>query len=119
MKFRRMMALMNFMSKTMDFLLRRHPIPAPHCKRCGHEPCPACETWCDMLVRTIWCPHCEAEVSEYTPEKAGAPQLCQPCQSSFMVNGNQVDVDLCCDGKCEFDVSMKTVYDRCAQERAR
>lgn len=23
--------------------------PGPRCKRCGHEPCPMCQTWCDDL----------------------------------------------------------------------
>ncbi len=103
----------------LDFLLRRKPIAAPKCRRCGHEPCPGCETWCDMMVHTIWCPHCEATVSDYTSDKAGTGQFCQSCNSSFMVNSKQVDVDPCCDGECDFDVTMEIVHAWCAQERAR
>jgi len=25
-------------------------IPTPHCKRCGHTPCPSCVVWCDNMV---------------------------------------------------------------------
>ncbi len=104
----------------LDFLLRRDTtIPAPKCRRCGHGPCPGCETWCDMMLHTIWCPHCEATVSDYTPEKARTAQFCQSCNSSFMANSKQVDVDPCCDGECDFDVPMEIVQAWCAQERAR
>ena len=24
--------------------------PGPICKRCGHEPCPFCQTWCDTCI---------------------------------------------------------------------
>lgn len=37
-----------------DLLHERLPLlvlaPAPRCSRCGHTPCPCCESWCDVIV---------------------------------------------------------------------
>ena len=105
----------------LDFLRRRHPIPAPKCKQCGHEPCPICETWCDMMVRSIWCPHCEAMIaSDFTWKNANIKQMsCPSCKKSFKVTAEQEDLDTCCEGHCDFDASEKDVSAWCAQERAR
>jgi hypothetical protein len=27
--------------------------PGPRCEHCGHEMCPCCGTWCDLLVEAI------------------------------------------------------------------
>lgn len=94
----------------------------PKCKRCGHRPCPGCVDWCDTMMWNIYCPECEEVVSEQKDEKDGDEIQCPHCQHKWPLQlvekGRAMDdigVDPCCDGECDWDLPMAEVEAWCDQ----
>lgn len=80
----------------------------PVCTVCRHEACPFCETWCDVMMRNIYCPKCEAIVGEVGDEKHGDMVSC-PCGHKWPLrlpglghDDDDIGVDACCDGQCTY-----------------
>lgn len=92
----------------------------PKCKKCGHPPCPGCETWCDIIADHIFCPSCNESTALYNHDrdKDGDVQECGSCEISFKLDFDEhVDFELCCDSECEYDMPMEDVLAWCAEAR--
>lgn len=97
----------------------------PKCIKCGHEPCPACETWCDIVLYNFFCPKCESVIGEIGDRKDGDEVSCTSCGNKWNLRlacegheEDDVDIDLCCDGDCDWDQSEKDVQEWCERQRA-
>lgn len=112
------------------FFERIFPAPdAPKCIKCGHEPCPACETWCDLFVKNIYCPKCVKNqdainhgiVRQLHDEDQDGDEIRCQCGQQWKldtrVDDGDVDIDLCCDGKCEWDQPEEQVIKWCSRAR--
>jgi len=94
--------------------------PGPKCKRCGHEPCPGCENWCDRLIRNIYCPECDEVVCEQGNELDGRWMGCPHCKNEWQLllvkTGRKIDdigIDACCDHECDWDQDEADVIRWC------
>lgn len=97
---------------------------APKCKRCGHKPCPACMDWCDRLLRNIYCPECDEVVGEQGDREDGCHMKCSKCGEAWQLalpkegrKHDDVDIELCCDGECDWDQDEQAVEEWCLRER--
>jgi hypothetical protein len=104
---------------------------APKCIKCGHEPCPACETWCDLFVKNIYCPKCVKDPKATNHgimrqlqdgDKDGDLIECK-CGHQWKldtrIDDGDVDIDPCCDGECEWDQPMAQVIKWCEKARGK
>jgi hypothetical protein len=114
--------MMNGLMKRLIF--GKKPDTAPKCIRCGHEPCPGCETWCDITLLNIYCPKCESVIGEVEDRKDGDEVSCTKCGDKWNLHlagkghkEDDVDVDLCCDGKCDWNQSEKDVQRWCEWQK--
>lgn len=49
--------------------------------------------------------------------RLGGTITCKHCKHAFVLTKEDVDIDLCCDGECEFDQSEDEVLKWCALQR--
>ena len=95
-------------------------VVAPRCTVCGHEPCPACEDWCDHLVKNIYCPACDKIATRMKEDHVeGSWITCNQCTHQWKLSGSGDDVgeDLCCDGECTWDQPAEAVERWCELAR--
>ncbi len=57
------------------------------CYKCGHKPCPSCETWCDTF---LWNTTMQGNWEDYDKE-------------DIQENGDVSPPHCCCDGKCSYE----------------
>lgn len=95
------------------------PGNAPKCMKCGHEPCPACEVWCDIIVSNIYCPKCEKVVRSLSKEDKEGQMVKCACghEWGLKIEDDVENCDLCCDGECEWDQPEEQVIRWCARYR--
>ncbi len=76
------------------------------------------------MILNIWCPACEEVVCEQRDHEDAQPMTCQHCDHGWKLalvrSGRKFDdisVDMCCDGECEWDQEDAYVWKWCARQR--